>query len=180
MNRFAALIVPLLVPLAVAGCPTLPEQCTYPAGEAVDVSLGGHVDEESESSSEHNPPAGGDHARRWAEYREHDEVVPRAVWLHNIEHGAMVLLHRPDAPAEAIAALQEAYAALPEDEACGHSRALLTPDPDLDSAVAAVVWGFVLQGDILAVDDVVGLAEACRGNAPEDVCASGGEVPFPF
>ena len=58
--------------------------------------------------------------------------------MHNLEHGAIVLLYRPDAPPSAVQELRQAYQALPNDPACGHRRALLTPDPLLPRAVAAV------------------------------------------
>ncbi|MFZ5480136.1 MAG: hypothetical protein ACOZNI_25460 [Myxococcota bacterium] len=61
-----------------------------------------------------------------------------------------------------------------------HRRALLTPDPDLDSNAAIVAADTVLEGDALDVADVVAFAEACRAHAPEDVCASGGAVPGPL
>src|SRR5260370_23441538 len=72
----------------------------------------GHVPEGAAVTYQNNPPASGPHYPVWARYEEHAGVIARPYWVHNLEHGAIVLLYRPDAPAATIAALRDAYRAI--------------------------------------------------------------------
>ena len=58
------------------------------------------------------PPASGPHYPIWARYQRHPAEVPIGYWLHNVEHGAVVFLYRPDAPSEQIDALAAVYDSL--------------------------------------------------------------------
>ncbi len=132
-----------------------------------------HVPEGTPVSYRSNPPASGPHYPGWARYQEHATVVERPYWVHNLEHGAIVLLYRPDAPAATVAALAAGFRALPVDPQCGHSRALLTPDPLLPRPVAAVAADWLLIGDSLDAAAIQAFTLAHRNHAPENVCASG-------
>jgi len=132
-----------------------------------------HVTEGSVITYAHNPPAGGPHYPIWARYMAFTAAIPRGYWVHNIEHGAIVLLYRPDADPTLIAALNAAYAAIPDDPMCGHPRALLTPDPDLDDVIAVSANGFVLEADCVDEPTILAFVTAHRNMAPENVCASG-------
>jgi len=132
-----------------------------------------HVLEGSDVSYRNNPPASGPHYPVWARYQEHAGVVARPYWVHNLEHGAIVLLYRPDAGSGTIAALRDAYQAIPPDPACGHKRALMTADPLLARPVAAVAADWVLAGDSVDRAAILQFASARRGRGPENVCADG-------
>ena len=93
--------------------------------------------------------------------------------MHNLEHGAIVLLYRPDAPAAVVSALTASYRVLPNDAECGHARALLTPDPLLSRPVTAVAADFVLEGDCVSANAIRTFALTHRNHAPEDICDSG-------
>lgn len=121
----------------------------------------------------HNPPASGPHYPIWARYREHTATVPRGYWVHDLEHGAIVLLYRPDAGSAVIDAMRAAYAALPPDAACGHERALLTPDPLLDRPFAVVAANSELRCDVVSQQAILDFATVHRGHGPEDACADG-------
>jgi hypothetical protein len=149
-----------------------PAECAQ-LGEAVPNEGWAHVEEGSEVEWAHNPPASGPHYPAWLAWQRFDTARPRGNWLHNVEHGGVVLLFRPDAPPGAIDALQKAFDVLPDDPECGHPRALITPDPLLDSDVAVVAADVVLEGDRLEQDDVVDFVVACRAHAPEDLCRGG-------
>jgi hypothetical protein len=131
-----------------------------------------HVDTPDALVYQHNPPASGPHFDQWAGYQIHDAPIARGNWVHNLEHGAVVLLIGPAASDAERQLLRDAYEALPVDEDCGHRRALMTTDDALDSAVAAVAADFVLESDdgALTVDGIVAFGLACRDRAPEDIC----------
>lgn len=132
-----------------------------------------HVTEGSAITYRHNPPASGPHYPVWARYEAFTTPVARGYWVHNVEHGAVVLLHRPDAPPAVIQALLDAYRALPADPDCGHTRALLTPDPLLDRPVAVVAVDHVLRGECVDANAVRQFASQRRNRGPENVCAPG-------
>jgi hypothetical protein len=132
-----------------------------------------HVAEGTAVTYRNNPPASGPHYPTWARYQEHGSAVARGHWVHNLEHGAIVLLYRPDAPAATVAALRAAYQAIPADPACGHRRSLLTPDPDLPRPAAAVAADWVLLMDTVDAGAVQALVSARRGRGPEAVCDEG-------
>jgi hypothetical protein len=132
-----------------------------------------HVPEGSVVSYRANPPASGPHYPVWARYQEHAVAVARPYWVHNLEHGAIVFLYRPDAPAAVVAALRGVFQFLPNDPACGHRRALMTPDPLLPRATAVVAADFVIAADCVSSDLVRDFALSRRGLGPEQVCQDG-------
>lgn len=129
-----------------------------------------HVDTPEELVYDHNPPTSGPHFTVWASYAIHEEVVERGNWVHNLEHGAVVLLIGPDASDTQAQTIVDAYEAIPEDPDCGHRRVIVTDDPLLDGPMAAVAADHVLEGDALTIDQIVEFATACRDRAPEDIC----------
>src|SRR4051812_10595453 len=132
-----------------------------------------HVAEGTAIPYQHNPPASGPHYPVWARYQEYTTAVARPCWVHNLEHGAIVLLYRPDAPASVISSLTATYRSLPNDTECGHPRALLTPDPLLPRPVAAVAANFVIEGDCASANAIRTFTLTHRNHAPEDICDSG-------
>jgi hypothetical protein len=132
-----------------------------------------HVPEGSTVNYRANPPASGPHYPVWARYQEHASAVARPYWVHNLEHGAIVFLYRPDAPAAVVSALRDAYRSLPNDPACGHRRALLTPDPALTRATSVVAADFVVAADCVNAGLIRDFATGRRGLGPEQVCQDG-------
>lgn len=127
-----------------------------------------------------NPPAGGDHYPAWAVWGEHQSPVPAPYFVHNEEHGGIVLLYNcPHGCAEVIASLRAILNAQPPDPLCQQqgvsSRLLLTPDPDLDVPVAAASWGFTYKEPSLCVDvpSLAAFLSAHYGQGPESLCDQG-------
>lgn len=145
-------------------------ECDFVEATVVPNEGWAHVEDAAELVYAHNPPASGPHFPVWAGYDVHDEVVDRGNWVHNLEHGAIVLLIGPDATEAQRQTILDAYEAIPNDPDCGHRRAVVTEDPLLDGPMAAVAADLVLEGDALTVDLIVDFAAACRDRAPEDLC----------
>ena len=154
---------PPVNPTPVAGCATVP------------VANEGwvHVAEGSAITYRANPPASGPHYPVWARYEEHATTVARGYWVHDLEHGGIVFLYRPGAPAGVVDGLRAAYRALPNDPACGHKRALLTADPDLPTDTAVVAADFMLQAGCTDAAAIRAFVDARIGRGPEQVCANG-------
>lgn len=133
-----------------------------------------HVPAGSDVAWDDDPPSSGSHYPIWARWGAYDQTIPRGYWVHNLEHGGVVLLHRPDAGDAVIAALHAAFDAIPLDPSCTHRRTILTPDPQMAPAVAVVSWGWQMVCDGVDQQAIVDFATARRGNGREDLCAQGG------
>jgi hypothetical protein len=124
-----------------------------------------------------NPPASGPHYPVWARWEHHYPDLPRAYWLHNAEHGGIVLAYRRPDAASVAAELIATVAALPDDPHCAapiRTRTLVVADPALpeDVEVAAVAWGTTYTA--ACVDDTLAtFAREHTGRAGENTCADG-------
>ena len=97
-----------------------------------------------------NPPSSGEHYPNWADFGVYDFALPRGFWVHNLEHGAVVVTYNCRSGCESEVATAKLWlAGLAPDAACpaGPPRILLVPDPLLDTAWAASSWGFTLRAD---------------------------------
>lgn len=132
-----------------------------------------HVAEGSATSYRSNPPASGSHYPVWLRYEEYASALPRGYWVHNLEHGAIVFLYRPDAPPAAVDALRALYRGLAADRDCGHRLAILMPDPLLPRPIAAVAADWLLTADGVDEPTIGAFVAARRNRGPERVCSPG-------
>ncbi len=83
-----------------------------------------------------NPPSSGPHFAASVApgiYRSH---IPSGQSVHALEHGRVVIHYLPDTPNDIVAELEsitKQYA----------PNVILTPDPDIDSAIGLAAWGRV-------------------------------------
>ena len=132
-----------------------------------------HVPEGSAITYQHNPPASGPHYPVWLRYEVYTTPMARGYWVHNLEHGGIVLLHRRDAPASVVTDLTNAYRSLPADPKCGDARALLTPDAEMPRPVAVVAANWRLDADGVDPEAIRAFVLAHRDQAPESICGGG-------
>jgi hypothetical protein len=132
-----------------------------------------HVPEGSAITYQNNPPASGPHYPVWARYQELPAALARGYWVHNVEHGAVVFLYRPDTAPATVGALRDAFRAVPADPQCGHGRALMTPDPLIPRPIAVVAADWVLESDVVERSAILDFVTAHRNRAPENVCEPG-------
>ena len=86
------------------------------------------------------PPAGGDHNPCWLNFGVYDEERPDERWVHNLEHGGVVLLyHCPQGCPAEVAEMKQLVQ--------GREQILLTPYAALPTKFAAVSWGHRLLTD---------------------------------
>jgi uncharacterized protein DUF3105 len=158
-------------PSSTPGPPTLGPQGTTITQVANEGWL--HVPEGSSVRYSNNPPASGPHYPVWARFEEFTPALPRGYWVHNLEHGAIVFLYRPDTPAATVDALRSVYRGLPPDPTCGNLLALMTPDPELPKPIAAVAADWVLTAEGVDAPTIQAFVTAHRNRGPERVCAPG-------
>jgi hypothetical protein len=172
-------IILLCVTAAALGCggggnsgPTMPPP---PVPGEMQVANEGwvHVLEGSAITYRSNPPASGPHYPVWGRYEEFAAPLARGYWVHNLEHGGIVFLYRPDAPAATVDALRNVYRGLSNDRDCGHRLALMTPDPALPRPVAAVAADWLLLADTVDSAALNNFVAAHRNRGPEKICDQG-------
>lgn len=144
-----------------------------------------HIPESSTPVFFNNPPVSGEHYPIWARWQSYTVTVPRGYWVHNLEHGGVVYLYRPDAPQSLVESLTRVYNAIPDDPTCHHRRAVLTPDPLLDVPWAVTVsgpedigFGYRIKADCVESEEaLVRFAVEHRSQGPEILCDDGTYPP---
>ncbi|MFN0248720.1 MAG: DUF3105 domain-containing protein [Kofleriaceae bacterium] len=179
-----------LVVLALAACGDdggVDEPMEMPVGEcdgvlhSVPQEVGAHVPTGSSIEWSSNPPATGPHFPSWAGWDRIYENLDRGYWLHNAEHGGVVLLYNcPEGCPDVLDELVEVARNASPDETCTApvtKRIIIAADPLLPAGtqVAAVAWNRYYTAS--CVGGYVGVfARANYRRGPEDTCADG--VPF--
>jgi hypothetical protein len=109
------------------------------------------------------PPTSGNHDGCWGTWGVHD-VLPAENWVHNMEHGGIVLLHNCDGECDAQIGEMESFIAT-------HARTILTEYPELDAKFAIVAWGYRIVSECWdeAAFDAFYARHLARG--PEDIWA---------
>jgi hypothetical protein len=152
-----------------AACGTL--EMGYPLAPGIHVPICSYI------SWPDNPPTSGEHYPIWAAYRAFDKPVPRGFYVHDMEHGGIVIAYNcPLGCDDEVARLETWLAARPADPTCTapvHARVVVTPDPLLDVRFAAVAWGFSLKGDCFDLDALGPFIDAHYRQGPEDFCDDG-------
>lgn len=117
-----------------------------------------------------SPPAGGDHDACWAPWAASATELRPENWVHNLEHGGIVLLYAPDASAEDIDALTGFLDSHPA------GRVVVTPYADgMDLAgarFAAVAWEHRLMLGCVDLDAIGAFYDTWSGRGPEDTMSS--------
>jgi hypothetical protein len=91
----------------------------------------------------HEPPTSGAHWPRPEEWGVYEQTVPSELWVHNLEHGGLVILYNCVRPCpELVAQLREAYATFPRSK-WGHVKLLVTPYPRLRTPLAILAWAWI-------------------------------------
>lgn len=129
-----------------------------------------HVEDASSLSWLNNPPHSGDHLPVWErDWGEHTEAVARANWVHNLEHGGVVLLYDcPEGCDAELAVLRDVLAQRPD------TPILLTPDAELDAPrFAAVSWTWVYETDAPDLATLLCFVDQHACQAPEGVAIYG-------
>jgi len=118
------------------------------------------------------PPVAGDHDPCWAPYGVHETEVGDEHWVHNLEHGAVVMLYNcPSGCANEAQVLVDLSEELPAE------TTLISPYSLMESRFAAVSWAWRITlgcADEQALrdfyDEHVGQAPEATSAAPPESC----------
>jgi hypothetical protein len=133
------------------------------------------------------PPASGRHFQQPAApieakiYGPDDNVIPQQ-WIHNLEHGGLVILYRD--PTADQAALKTVYGAIPASPVCGFAPGGKSPGPvvarfkDMAWPFAALVWDRVFPLETLDQQAIVDFyATYGETTNPEPLCTPPSAAP---
>ncbi len=156
-----------------------PVSCVWEGARRHADQGGAHVTDNASVAYNSNPPSSGPHCGTWLAYRVYapGSPAPRCNWLHNLEHGAVVLVYRcPSGCPEIVAELEKAISEV--SARCQPKPVILTPDDELDTTVAAAAWGATWRSsclDAAARASLVAFIQEhmgpAAGQAPERVLA---------
>jgi hypothetical protein len=89
----------------------------------------------------HHPPTSGPHWPTWTLWNVYTEEIPPEVWVHNLEHGGIVILYRCDQPCPSLVQqLRDVFATFPKTK-WSHVRLVIAPDRQLRTRLAILAWG---------------------------------------
>lgn len=155
---------------STGGCEPAPfteiEGCPAVVGQGFCSEGAMHVPQDTEIEWLSDPPHSGPHYPMWETWGEHETLVPRGNWVHNLEHGGIVLGYRcNDDCLEERAVLQEVIAMRPE------LRILMTRDPVLpgEERFSAISWTWVHRFDEPDLAELLCFVDQHENHAPEDV-----------
>ena len=146
-----------------------------------------HVPICTKTDYQSNPPSSGDHYPIWAAYKTYTSPIPEGYWVHNLEHGGVVLTYNcPGGCADDVAAAGAWIKSQPDDTTCPvdedageipvRVRFVMTPDPKLTAKFAASAWGWTLRADCFDPVAFSAFKEAHYGNGRELMCGDGDDV----
>ena len=146
----AVVAVVLLMPHGTAAASQMRQVTTEPAQ---------HVDEGAPLTYSHRPPSSGMHygtVPQPQEYRMWDTPLTPGRWVHMLEHGAVVVLYRPDLCDNAcVQQLGTFYDNAPRSNLVGIRHLAVTPYQDMDHAIAVVAWGYLDELDQVDKDRIM-------------------------
>lgn len=142
-----------------------------------------HVPEPERVAYLADPPPSGPHWPCWAPWGSGHatRALPAERFVHNLEHGGVVLLYRcdPDAGLDdggSCAAMAEALVAFAADGGpaapAGDMRYLVAARPELPTVYAALAWGWRLELSTFDPAEVSCFAGGHLGAAPENFGAN--------
>jgi hypothetical protein len=155
-----------------------PPTCTTQERQAADEGSD-HVRDCGKVTYGSNPPSSGTHYDSWANYKEYLEPIPQGFWVHNLEHGAVVITYNcPDGCADELEQARNLIAGLSADVVCQQSagvrrRIVMTPDPKLTTKFAASAWGWTLRASCFDADAFRTFIGDHYGQGLEAVCSNG-------
>lgn len=182
-RKLASVLLPLLA-ASCGGKSDLPDGSDSACGavsEEQPLEGATHVPDCYPVSYQSNPPSSGDHYEHWAAHGVYRAPLPRGFWVHNLEHGAVVLTYNcADGCPDELTRAEQLLDELPSDPSCpGGHRVLLVPDPLLDVRWAASAWGFTLRAGCFDPVAFRRFYTKHYAQAPEDVCSEGLELRQP-
>lgn len=126
------------------------------------------------------PPTWGDHWVIWSAYKKYKMAVPREMYVHNQEHGGVVLSYRCDGPCpEVVGLLEQVFDEVPDDPLCFKElgapgkRMVLTPSDAQTAPIVASAWNASYTATCIDKASLADFVSAAYGKGTEETCTHG-------
>jgi hypothetical protein len=152
--------------------------CTASIAHVV-VTSRNHVPQGTPVVYNSNPPVGGDHYPEWLHWDRSYGVVDRGNYVHNEEHGGVILINPCETGCDEVSAeLLRIGQSLAQDPLCTppiNARWLVTRDPlvPAGTGVAAAAWEWRFVAPCPDTEKLTAFIQAHIGQGPEDLCVDG-------
>lgn len=130
----------------------------------------GHVPQDSPVTFNHYPPSSGNHYPTSMAWGVYTDEIPEGNWVHNLEHGGIVILYNcpPEGCADLQAELAEVAKVIPEDPTFGEQKVLVTPySRALESKIVLLAWTVQLNLDDVDRETIIQFYRRHVNQAPE-------------
>jgi hypothetical protein len=129
-----------------------------------------HIPDTQQPQYAHYPPASGPHYDAPANWGTYDQPLPEGRWVHNLEHGGVVILFKcPTACPDLVKQLKDFYSSAPQSKAWKEVKLVVTPYDHMDHQLAIVAWDWIDEMDAFDRDRLWKFYTAHVDRGPEDV-----------
>lgn len=135
-------------------------------GQKQPVEAGTHIATGTPGTWQTLPPSSGQHWPAPAPWGPAQQALPPERWVHNLEHGGIVVLFRDAADAPTAAAFARHA---PAETQFGEVKVVDAPYPKLAQRFALVAWGWVDQMDAWSDTEALSFYAAHVDRGPEAV-----------
>lgn len=127
-----------------------------------------HIPETEKVKYSSNPPTSGPHYAIWAQWGIHSKPPLDERLVHNLEHGGVIISYKPD---QIQGQELEQIKAQVRELSKNNARIVLTPRPNMDTAIALTAWGYLQKLDRYDPKAIKTFYDAHVGRGPE--CQNG-------
>jgi hypothetical protein len=128
----------------------------------------GHIEVATEHDPYNSSPASsGPHYDTPAPWGIKDNEVIDEIFVHNLEHGGIVITYRPDLPAEQLEELKQAFGQLPPSPQFNNVKAILTPRSKNERPISLAAWRYTYDMDTVNAEDIIKFYEDHIDQGPE-------------
>lgn len=145
---------------------------TSPPAEEINLPDEGnaHLAEGTRAEYQNNPPASGPHYGVVLEYGLYEgEDIPPEYWIHNLEHGAIVILYKCAQPCpDLVQSLGDMLDLFPLSK-WNNRKIVIVPYSQMDAPLMAVAWNVQMPLDQFEPQALIDFYTRHVDQGPEDV-----------
>jgi hypothetical protein len=129
-----------------------------------------HIPDTQQPQYAHYPPASGPHYDAPANWGVYDQALPEGRWVHNLEHGGVVILYKcPSGCPDLVKQLKDFYSSAPQSKEWKEVKLVITPYDKMQRQLAIVAWDWIDEMDTFDSARLRKFYNAHVDQGPEDV-----------
>lgn len=144
------------------------DKASQQVGIAVPDEGRGHVPEGSAITYKSYPPASGPHYPSPTKADFYSNPVPEGTFVHNLEHGYIVILYKPSVDQATKQQLQQAVQDFPKSK-FGTIKLIVAPYDKMDTPITALAWDWKLPLETFDRAQLEQFYRAHVDRGPEDL-----------